>query len=56
MAHYGKSAPLLAKSFTFVSEVQPSHTHAHAHAHAHTHTHIPCMSPHVMHVSLSLSL
>ena len=26
MAHYGKSAPLLAKSFTFVSEVQPSHT------------------------------
>ena len=25
-AHCGKSAPLLAKSFTFVSEVQPSHT------------------------------
>ena len=27
MAHYRKSAPLLAKSFTFVSEVQPSHTY-----------------------------
>ena len=26
MAHYRKSAPLLAKSLTFVSEVQPSHT------------------------------
>ena len=27
MAHYGKSAPLLTKSFTFVSEAQPSHTY-----------------------------
>ena len=27
IAHYGKSAPLLAKSLTFVSEVQPSHTY-----------------------------